>query len=457
MDVMRETFGSKLGAFAALAGSTIGLGNMWRFPYLMTENGGGSFILIYILVSALFSLPLFTLEMIIGRRGRASTAVSMQNISGEKKWSWYSVIGVFVPLCMLSFYVVVGGWTIRYCVESFSFGFDGMNSVAQSGAFFAGFVGNNASNLVYTLIFLFFSLIITALGVSKGIERFTRPMMLLMIVLMVLVVIRSVTLPGAGDGLKYLFVPDLSKVSMKTVFIAMGQSFMSMSVGIGAIVVYASYVKKEDSLLRYSVLTCVSDTGFALLSGIAIVPAIYYAAHVGGYEPTMQSGPGLVFEMLPVVFNAMPAGNIIAILFFFSLFVAALTSAICLVETVNSVYIDMLGFSRKKAVFYTFLSCIVFAVLCSLSFGILKDVTIFGKTFFDLFDNSTNSVLPISALVICVFAGKHIKKAVIRDELSSGGKTMISNPIVGFMSVLTRSFLPLLLVAMIVAWIMGIS
>ncbi|MCQ2058894.1 MAG: sodium-dependent transporter [Bacteroidaceae bacterium] len=454
---MRESFGSKLGAFAALAGSTIGLGNMWRFPYLMTENGGGSFILIYILVSVFFSLPLFTLEMIIGRRGRASTAISMQKISGSKKWNWFSIIGIFVPLCMFSFYVVVGGWTVRYCVESFSFGFDGMTSVAQSGAFFAGFVGNNASNLVYTLTFLFFSLIITALGVSKGIERFTRPMMLLMIVLMVLVVIRSVTLPGAGDGLKYLFVPDLSKVSMKTVFIAMGQSFMSMSVGIGAIVVYASYVKKEDSLLRYSVLTCVSDTGFALLSGIAIVPAIYYAAHVGGYEPTMQSGPGLVFEMLPVVFNAMPAGNIIAILFFFSLFVAALTSAISLVETVNSVYMDMLGISRKKAVVYTFLSSIVFVVLSSLSFGALKDIKIIGRTFFDLFDNSTNSVLPISALIICIFAGKYIKKAIIRDEMSSEGTIKVNEFLVKFLSTLTRSLLPLFLIAMIVAWIMGIS
>lgn len=454
---MRESFGTKLGAFAALAGSTIGLGNMWRFPYLMTENGGGSFILVYILASALFSLPLFTLEMIIGRRGRASAAVSMQNISGEKKWSWYSIIGVFVPLCMLSFYVVVGGWTIRYCVESFSFGFDGMSSLAQSGEFFSGFVGNNASNLIYTILFLLISLFITGLGISKGIERFTRPMMLLMIVLMVLVVIRSVTLPGASDGLKYLFEPDFSKLTMRTVFIAMGQSFMSMSVGIGAIVVYASYVKKEDSLLRYSVLTCVSDTGFALLSGIAIVPAIFYAAHVGGYEPTMQSGPGLVFEMLPVVFNAMPAGNFIAVLFFFSLFVAALTSAICIVETVNSVYMDMLGFSRKKAVFYTFLSCIVFVVLSSLSFGALKDVKILGRTFFDLFDNSTNSVLPISALVICIFAGKHIKKAVIREELSPDGKADAHKFIANFMSVMTRSIMPLLLVAMIVAWIMGIS
>ncbi len=454
---MRESFGSKLGAFAALAGSTIGLGNMWRFPYLMTENGGGSFILIYILVSVFFSLPLFTLEMIIGRRGRASTAISMQKISGSKKWNWFSIIGIFVPLCMFSFYVVVGGWTVRYCVESFSFGFDGMTSIAQSGEFFAGFVGNDISNLIYTLVFMFLSMLITAFGVSKGIERFTRPMMLVMIVLMVLVVIRSVTLPGAGDGLKYLFVPDFSKVTMRTVFIAMGQSFMSMSVGIGAIVVYASYVKKEDSLVNYSFLTCLSDTGFAIFSGVAIVPAIFYAAHIGGYEPTMQSGPGLVFETLPVVFNTMPAGNIIAILFFFSLFVAALTSAISLVETVNSVYMDMLGISRKKAVVYTFLSSIVFVVLSSLSFGALKDIKIIGRTFFDLFDNSTNSVLPISALIICIFAGKYIKKAIIRDEISSEGTIKVNEFLVKILSTLTRSLLPLFLIAMIVAWIMGIS
>lgn len=457
MNVMRESFGTKLGSFAALAGSTIGLGNMWRFPYLMTENGGGSFILIYILVSALFSLPLFMLEMILGRRGRASMAVSMQKIVGGGKFRWVNVLSVIAPLCMFSFYVVVGGWTVRYCIESFSFGFAGMDSFAQTGQFFANFTGNDGANLIYTLIFVAISLTITVFGVSKGIERFTSPMMILMVFIMLLLVIRSITLPGASDGLAYLFKPDFSKLTMNTVFIAMGQSFMSMSVGIGAVAVYASYVKKEDSIVHYSVLTCVSDTSFAILSGMVIVPAIFYAAYKGGYVPTMQSGPGLVFETLPIVFNSMPFGNVVAILFFISLFIAALTSSVSLVETLNAVYMDIFSVSRKKAVLYTFLTSIVFIVLCSLSFGALKDFKLLGKTFFDLFDSSTNTVLPLSALVLCYFAGKYFKKVIIRSELSADGARNVKKFTVNFLSILTRSVLPLMLIAMIIAWILGIQ
>ncbi|MBO4768051.1 MAG: sodium-dependent transporter [Bacteroidales bacterium] len=322
----RSNFGSKFGVIVAMVGSAVGLGNIWRFPYLVGENGGAAFILVYLLFSFIISLPVFCAEFVMGRRGRASAVGAFRNLAPGTKWYLGGFISILAAFLIISFYSVVGGWSIKYLVDSVMLKFSAGSAGTDYGNAFSAFTTGRFEPLVYMLIFVLITAAVVVLGVQKGIERFSKWMMPLLFVLILVLVARSAFLPGAATGYGYLFKPDFSKITSDTLIAALGQSFFSMSLGMGAIIIYASYVKKEDNIFSHSIITVSLDTVFALLAACAIMPAVFSF----GVQP--DQGPGLVFVTLPYIFSNMPLGSLVAILFFISLLLAAVSSEISLVR-----------------------------------------------------------------------------------------------------------------------------
>ncbi|MBO4499775.1 MAG: sodium-dependent transporter [Bacteroidaceae bacterium] len=415
----REKFNSKFGVMMAMAGSAIGLGNMWRFPYLTAKSGGAAFILIYLLMMLFISLPAMITEYLVGRRSRANIFNSFA-ILGHPRWRFIGLFAVLATIFVLSFYSVVGGWALRYLVQAFQFKFD--STTADYGTEFSSFVSSTFGPLGYTYLFLGLTAFVISGGVKKGIEKFSKIMMSVLFVIIILVVIRSVTLPGAINGLRYLFVPDFGKISIDTFMQALGQAFFSLGLGCGAILVYGSYVKTETNIVNSAIQVAVLDTIFAIIAGIAIIPAIFAIAGMNGYEPDFNAGPGLVFITLPRIFAAMPLGSVIAILFFMSLLLAAITSAISIYEPIVAFIIEQWHKSRTKAVLIGFSICAILATFCSLSQGVMSGVKLFGYNIFDFFDNFSATVLMTgSGLLLTVFAGWVMKKEDFMDELTSHG------------------------------------
>lgn len=421
----RETFGSRMGMLLAMAGSAIGLGNIWRFPYMMGKNGGAAFILIYVIMLVVLCLPVMVSEYLIGRRGESNPFSSFDKLAPGSKWRWIGFLAVLASACILSFYCVVGGWSVKYLADSCILAFsDAQGDYALS---FGSFISNPYKPLVYTLIFLGLTGAIIIFGVRKGIERMSKVMITMLFIIIVMVVVRSLTLPGAMEGVKYMFVPDFSKVTANTVIAAMGQAFFSLSIGCGCILTYASYVKKEENILVSSAWISLFDTMFAIIAGLAIIPAVYAIAYMNGVEPDVSAGPGLVFITLPGVFSQMPLGGVAAILFFLALLLAAITSAISLMEVVVAFIIEELRRSRAKAVVICFVMCGVVGVFCSLSFGPLAGFKLFSLSVFDFFDYITSNImLPVGGLLLAVFAGWRLKRANFLDELTNGGRLKIS-------------------------------
>ncbi len=318
----RESFGSRFGALVAMAGSAVGLGNLWRFPYLVGENGGAAFIIVYIAISFLICLPIFVSEFIIGRRSQKNAFAAFRDLSGGGAWRWVGLFTVIVPLVVLSYYSVIGGWSIEYFLKSVTFSFTVNESQAAMNTMFTDFVSNPWLPLICHTGFLIVTTMIVVVGIKDGIEKFSKVMMPMLFFIVIAIAVYSLTLPGAGKGVDYLFNPDFSKIDAKACAAALGQAFFSLSLGFGTIMTYASYVDKKENPLFQSTATAASDLMFALIAGVAIMPAVF----AFGLNP--QSGPGLVFETLPYVFSQMPAGGIVAILFFLALLVAALTSSI---------------------------------------------------------------------------------------------------------------------------------
>lgn len=418
--VSRETFRNRTGVLMAMAGSAIGLGNIWRFPYMLGQNGGAAFILIYILMLLVLCLPVMISEYLLGRRGNSNPFRCFDTLAPGTKWRWIGSMAVLSSACILSFYCVVGGWSVRYLVESVN-----IPAFAAQGdwtAFFSSFTGNAWLPLAYTLVFLGLTGLIIALGVRNGIERMSKIMITVLFVIIVLVVIRSLSLPGSIEGVKYMFVPDFSKVTSETVIAAMGQAFFSLSIGCGTILTYASYVSRSENIALTSVGVAFFDTLFAVVAGLAILPAVYAIASMNGTVPDAGAGPGLVFITLPGVFQSMPLGGVAAILFFLALLLAALTSSISLLEVIVSFIIEELHKSRTKAVIMGFILCGTVGILCSLSFGPLEGVRLFSLGIFDFFDYITSNImLPLGGLLLAVFAGWRLKRANFLDELTNGG------------------------------------
>ena len=441
----RDSFGSRFGALVAMAGSAVGLGNLWRFPYLVGENGGAAFIIIYILLSFLICLPIFISEFVIGRRSQKNAYAAFRDLSGGSAWRCVGLFTIIVPLVVLSYYSVIGGWSVEYLLKSVTFAFESASQSAMS-TMFSDFVSSTWGPLLAHTGFLLVTTLIVVVGIKDGIEKFSKVMMPLLFFMVLAIAIYSMTLPGAKAGLDYLFNPDFSKITGKACAAALGQAFFSLSLGFGTIMTYASYVDKKENILFQSTATAFSDLMFALIAGMAIMPAVF----AFGLNP--QSGPGLVFETLPFVFGQMPAGGFVAILFFLALLVAALTSSISMLEVAVAYLVEEKGFSRVWACVVLFVICWVVGAICSLSFGPLSDVNIGGGNIFDFFDNlSSNILMTLGSLLTVLFVGWRLKKTDVYDEFTNGGTLSRNAKLFGVLWFLIRYICPLAIISIFVS------
>ena len=382
----REHFGNRFAVIAAMAGSAVGLGNIWRFPYVLGEYGGAAFILVYIAASLLVALPIFFAESIIGRRSRLDTFGAMRKLAPGTAWKWVGLLTILSPLLILSYYSVVGGWSVEYLFKALSFDFTGASTEEEVSGFFGRFISSTWQPLFTHTLFMALVAGVVLGGVKKGIERFSKVAMPLLFVLIVFIVIYSLTLPGSMAGVTYLLKPDFSHLTSQAYAAALGQAFFSLSLGVGTVLTYASYVKKEENLVASGVGTAICDLLFALIAAFAVMPAVFAA----GIAP--ESGPGLVFQTFPYIFNKMGEGMPI---------VSALVSATFLV----------LAFSTWLV-----------GVLCSLSFGSLSGIKLLGLSFFDFLDTLCSDwLLPLGGLAFTIFVGWWMSKADVRDELTNGG------------------------------------
>ena len=444
----RDSFGSRFGALVALAGSAVGLGNLWRFPYLVGENGGAAFIIVYILLSFIICLPIFISEFVVGRKAQTNAYSAFRDLSGGTAWKYVGLMTVIVPLIVVSYYSVIGGWSIEYFFKAATFQFTSGESQTEINTMFSNFVTSPWLPLAGHTLFILITALIVAAGIKGGIEKFSKIMMPLLFVIVLGIAIYSMLLPGGMAGLEYLFKPDFSKINAKVCASALGQAFFSLSIGFGTIMTYASYVSKKENVMFQSVATAVSDLLFALIAGIAIMPAVF----AFGLNP--QSGPGLVFETLPFVFSQMPAGGLVAILFFVALLVAAVTSSISMFEVGVAYLVEEKKYTRIKACSLLFGICWILGTLCSLSFGPLSDVHIFGRTIFDFFDNlSSNVLMTLGSLLTVLFVGWRLKKTEIYDEFTNGGTISTNAKIFGALWFIIRYIAPL---AVIVIFICGL-
>ena len=441
----REHFGSGVTAVMAMAGSAIGLGNIWRFPYMVGQNGGAAFIIIYLLSAFLLSLPILLSESVIGRSTHASTFGAMEKLAPGTRWKWLGILTVISPLIILSFYSVVGGWSIEYLVRATGRGFgDGASTL------FGAFIVRPWAPLICHTIFLLLTVGVVKAGVKSGIELFNRISLPVLFVLIVLIMVYALTLPGSGDGVRYLLKPEFSKITPSVVASAMGQSFFSLSLGVGTILTYSSYMKKEEKLFASGLGTAVFDLLFALLAGFAIMPAVFAA----GIEP--GAGPGLIFETLPFIFSKMSAAapvltRVVSILFFLTIVIAALTSSISMCEVGVAYLVEERGLSRGKATALVFIATWLLGALCSLSFGPLSGVKLFGKTIFDFCDYLTsNYLMTFGSLLFVLFVGWKMKKSVVRDEFTNGGSLKGSCRVFGLFWFLVRYVAPLVILTIFV-------
>lgn len=443
----RDNFGSRFGALVAMAGSAVGLGNLWRFPYLVGENGGAAFIIVYIILCFLICLPIFISEFIIGRRSQKNAFATFRDLSGGSAWRWVGLFTIIVPMIVLSYYCVIGGWSIEYLLKSLTFSFGGESQGALS-TMFTGFVTSTWGPLAAHTGFLLATTMIVVVGIKDGIEKFSKIMMPLLFVMVLSIAVYSLTLPGAKEGVKYLFYPDFSKLTGKSVAAALGQAFFSLSLGFGTIMTYASYVSKKENIMFQSAATAVSDLIFALIAGTAIMPAVF----AFGINP--QAGPGLVFETLPFVFGQMPAGGLIAILFFVALLVAALTSSISMLEVAVAYLVEEKKFSRLGACALLFVICWVIGAVCSLSFGPLSHIQISGGNIFDFLDSlSSNVLMTLGSLFTVIFVGWRLKKTDVYDEFTNGGTLSRNSKIFGVLWFLIRYIAPVAIIAIFISGI----
>ena len=408
----REHFGSRLAVVLAMAGSAIGLGNIWRFPYQVGQNGGAAFILIYMAACLVLALPIFFAESLIGRRSGSNSFGAMKKLAPGTPWKAVGILTVITPLLLLSYYSVVGGWAVDYFYKAATFSFKG-----HTGGMFNSFITSTWGPLISHTLFMILTAGVILMGVKKGIEKFTKITMPMLFVLILVIMIFGLTLPGSWKGVEYLVKPDFSKITAEVVASAMGQAFFSLSLGVGTILTYSSYMHKDDNIVSAGAYTSFSDLMFALLAGFVVMPAVFAA----GIKP--GEGPGLVFETLPYIFSQMHyTGSIVALLFFLAILVAALTSSISLLEVGVAFLVEEYGWSRRRSTLLLGLLCWVLGVLCCLSFGPLSGVKVLGLSLFDFFDQlCSNWLMPFGGLLFTLFVGWYMNKADVRDELTSGG------------------------------------
>lgn len=410
MEKTRSSFTGKIGFVLAAAGSAVGLGNIWRFPYLAAQYGGGIFLLIYIVLAVTFGFALMAAEVALGRKTGLSAIGAFDKLN--KKFKFLGVLASVVPMVIFPYYCVIGGWVIKY----FSVFVSGEMGAAAQDTYFTGFIGEVAQPLGWFFLFIAFTAVIVLLGVEKGVEKASRILMPALALLTVGVTVFVLVQPGSIEGIRYYFTPDFSKFSPNTVLAALGQLFYSMSLAMGIMITYGSYMKKEVDLEKSVKQIEFFDMGIAILAGLMIVPAV--AAF--GDMSKMDTGPGLMFVTLPQVFNKMGPilGGVIGGAFFLLVFFAALTSAISLMETVVSILQDKLKWNRTVICIMVAVCAFLIGIPSSLGNGVWSDILIFGMDFLSFFDFISNSVLmPIVAFLTCIFVGWVIKPKTIADEI----------------------------------------
>ena len=433
--MQRENFGSQFGAIMAMTGSAVGLGNLWRFPYMVGVYGGAAFVLVYVIVVFLLCLPILNSEMIAGRRSQTNAFGAFKVLAPGTKWKWVGALMIFTPLVVLSYYSVIGGWSLEYLYKSVCFDFTSVAHTRQElDSIFGNFISSVWTPLIWHTVFLGVTALIVVLGVKKGIETFGKIMMPLLFLLVILIAVRAATLPGAGEGFAYLFKPDFSRITPAVCAAALGQGFFSLSVGFGIMLTYASYMNRKDSIGKSSVLIAVSDT----IASCAIMPAVF----AFGLSP--EAGPSLLFEVLPFIFSQMPLGGVVAILFFVALLVAALTSSVSILEVGVAYLVEEKHLSRKFAALIIFLGTWLVGILCSLSFGPLSDMRIFGDILFDFLDRFTSNILmTLGALLIVIFVGWKMNRDDVRNEFTNGGTLKGSGKLFGPMYLVIRYLAPI--------------
>ena len=411
----RSSFTGKIGFVLAAAGSAVGLGNIWRFPYLAAKYGGGIFLLTYLILAITFGFALMTAEIALGRKTGLSVVGAFTKLN--RKFSFLGYLAAFVPAIILPYYSVIGGWVTKY-LYAFCTG-DGVAAAGEN--YFGGFITSTAEPVGWFFIYIGLTALVVLFGVEKGIEKVSKIMMPVLVVLSIVIAGYSMTIPGAIDGVKYYITPDFGKFSVTTVLAAMGQLFYSMSLAMGIMVTYGSYMKTEVNLESSVSNIEIFDTGIAFLAGLMIIPATY--AFSNGSPEALGKGPGLMFATLPKVFESMAGGQIIGALFFLLVLFAALTSSISLMETVVSIVCDKLKWSRKIALAAVFVFSIVMGLLSCFGYSIWDTATIIGMQMLDFFDFITNSVMmPIVAFFTCIFIGYVIKPQAIIEEVELTGK-----------------------------------
>lgn len=406
----RSNFTSKLGFVLAASGSAVGLGNIWRFPYLAAKYGGGTFLLIYLVLAVTFGFTLMTAETALGRKTGLSAIGAFKSL--DRRFGFVGVLAAAVPIIIFPYYSVIGGWVVKY----FSVFVSGGVGKAAGDTYFTDFISGTFEPIGWFFLFMAVTSLIVLCGVEKGIEKVSKFMMPVLVVLTVIIAVYSLTLDGAMEGLVYYIKPHMADVSAKTILAAMGQLFYSMSLAMGIMITYGSYMKKENNLESSVRQIELFDTGIAFLAGLMIIPAVF--AFSGGDRSALNAGPGLMFMTLPKVFAGMKFGGVIGIIFFVLVFFAALTSAISLMETIVSIFRDKFGWGRKGASIFVTVLSLALGIPSSLGFGPLGFISWMGMSVLDIMDFVSNSVLmPIVAFFTCIFIGFIIKPKTISDEV----------------------------------------
>jgi len=440
----RDTFTTRLGVIAATLGSAVGLGNIWKFPYLAGANGGAAFIVIYLLCTLVVGLPVMVTEHVIGRTARGDTISSLKKLAPGKAWWLIGASGILASFLIMAFYTEVAAWVFAYIVKAVQGAILSTNP-AVTGAAFAELVSNPVQSLVWQWIVLAFIASIIALGVSKGIERMTKRLMPALFGILIIVVIRSVTLPGAGQGLEFLLKPDFSKVTGGTVLTALGLSFFKLSVGMGTMITYGSYFLDDQNIPSTATRVMLSDVLVSFLAGLAVFPAVF----AFGFQP--ESGPSLLFETIPAVFSSMPFGQIFMILFFVLTAIAATGAMLSLFEVPVAYLEGTLNWSRKKATVVVMLALAIVGSTAALSGSLLAHVEFPGiGTFFDLWDYLTSNILlPVGGLFLCLFAGWVLKWDNLKTWLTNRGSLNNEGVVRGFYFIAKYVTPPLVLIILL--------
>ncbi|MEB2626912.1 sodium-dependent transporter [Peribacillus frigoritolerans] len=410
----QDQWTSKLGFILAAAGSAIGLGAIWKLPYMTGENGGGVFFLLFIIFTLLIGAPILIAEFTIGRKAQKDAISAYKHIAPGKPWALIGYGGVVASIILLSFFSVVGGWIISYLARSFTGSLSNLTQ-EEYGNFFNTIISNPYETVIAQLLFMVFTIWVVQGGVSKGIEKANKYMMPSLFILFIILLIRSLTLDGAMEGVKFFLKPDFSALTGETILLALGQSFFALSVGVSVMVTYASYLSKKEDITKSAFSVVGLNIFISLLAGLVIFPAVFAL----GFSPS--SGPGLVFVVLPAVFNEMALGGIFMFIFFILLLFATLTTAFSILEIVVAAMIKGDSAKRKKASWIAGITVFLIGIPSALSFGVLSDVKIFNLSIFDFADYLTSNIaLPVGALFISLFIGYQMKRIEVQKEFETG-------------------------------------